>query len=607
MNESRIFVAYRTDSFEIQALRADAEVRNLPVIFGKIDDMVDSIPAPVLFWRSGNFTAATLLARDRWLCQQSARTTIINFEAYRQTNVFSKSMQHAIMTAHVSFLPAALKSIPTFTAETIDNFHRKVTRLGISFPVIAKPDYGARGEGIVILTQPADVEHLPEALSEYVFQAYVANKGDYRVLVVGGVVHDCIHRQASSASNNAHLNNISQGGVAERVAEGALRQRLIGYATKVASCFKATLCGVDILEDDAGALYFLEVNFNPQWEGLQSCSPYSVATHLLDELTDAHDRTITPPTIASIHAYYQRVAPFLSQTARIHYFTRMYLWTGDASYRTAIEADTEAWWSSVARDIQKISDPSSETESAASAGKAYRAAAKLKHPLIAAYNAVFFKVLFDQTVFSGRHYRQELDHINRDLLRSTHQALLSDPTSLFTLSTPAVNFLYLCDYFFAVEDPSFRIDPSKLLDIAQAETVLGEDNDRDARIYFCTHAIIGASAFYSRPVSPDAIPLYHEMLAHTERTILADYVHASLDHKCEFIVCAKIIGYESVLYHTILHEVRASFSTHGNYVTNVHNTYSNNVTHDTADGMEHTNVLAVMAFLADYRFVPRVK
>lgn len=606
VSDPQIFIAYKKDTFEIKALKATASERNLPIVFGKVDDTIQLVPASVLFWRGGNFMSEPLHARDRFLHLQAATTMIINHRAYQQAGVFGKSIQHAIMFENDRFFPATLKRIPTITAETVENLHDKIVQHNLAFPLIAKPEYGARGEGIVLLDSLADLRHLWDKLSEYVFQPYIPNQGDYRVLVIGGVVHDCIKRQASPAAKNTHLNNLSQGGVAERVPEGELRQRLIKYATKIASCFNATFCGVDLLEAETGDLYFLEINFNPQWQGLQRCSPHNVASHLLDSLVDLHNRIQAPPTLSSIQAYYERVAPFLAQSARIHYYSRMYLWTGNETYRNVIDSDAEAWWSTVASDLQKINDPATQAN-AALAGKLYRVAAKLQHPRIDEYNALFFKVLFDRTVFSGRHYRQELDTLDLATLRDVHQKLLGDPVSLFTLSTLAVNFLYLCDYFFGDEDQLFRVDPKRLLAIAQIESLAKRDNDRDARIYFYTHAIIGASAFYSRPIAPEYISFYREMLQEVERILIADFVHASLDHKCEFAVCAKIMGYESVLYQTILTEVLASFSEHGNYITNALNTYARKPTINNADGMEHTNVLAIMAFLADYRFAPAVK
>jgi glutathione synthase/RimK-type ligase-like ATP-grasp enzyme len=66
-----------------------------------------------------------------------------------------------------------------------------------------------------------------------------------------------------TAAEGTHLNNTSQGGSAELMAE--LPEEVISFAKKIASELKMTIAGVDALQNkDTSEYFFLEVNSQPQ-------------------------------------------------------------------------------------------------------------------------------------------------------------------------------------------------------------------------------------------------------------------------------------------------------------------------------------------------------
>ena len=76
------------------------------------------------------------------------------------------------------------------------------------------------------------------------------------------------------------LNNVAQG--ARCVSES---DRSIGLlAIDAAKALAIDYCGVDIMRDQSGKLWVLEVNSIPAWRGLQSVSDVNIAQVMVDDL-----------------------------------------------------------------------------------------------------------------------------------------------------------------------------------------------------------------------------------------------------------------------------------------------------------------------------------
>ena len=150
------------------------------------------------------------------------------------------------------------------------------------------------------------------------------------------------------------------------------------------------------------------------------------------------------------------------------------------------------------------------------------------------------------------------------------------------------------DHFFGNEDGLFDIQ--RLLDIPNSYKVDNELDDIDARIYYYTHMIIGASKFYSEEILEETLPLYFEALNRVEEIISQNYTKCNIDQKAEFMVCARLCGFESYLEPIIRSELANSYSPHGTFLVNTYNIHKDKVFKQTLETAEHSNVLAIMAF-----------
>lgn len=135
-----------------------------------------------------------------------------------------------------------------------------------TFPFIMKDKSGTRGQGNYLIKSQ---EHMEQVVAQnpgitFVLQEFIANNGDYRVLVAGDEVKLVIHRQAN---NDSHLNNTSQGGKATIVASDALPAKVLDDCVKASKFFGRDISGVDIVKSESdGAYYCFEVNRAPQVE-----------------------------------------------------------------------------------------------------------------------------------------------------------------------------------------------------------------------------------------------------------------------------------------------------------------------------------------------------
>lgn len=174
---------------------------------------------------------------------------------------------------------ASIKTIPTFHYAQRKELEQALADGVLVYPFVQKPNRGCGGEGVCLVEMVAAIHALPNDISDFVFQPYLVNSGDYRVLVLGGGLLGAVHRIARAGE---FRNNISQGGRAEAVTDPLLLSRLEQMAGTVAAWSGLNFFGLDVLPCAAdGQWYFLELNTTPDWRGFQGATGIPVATHVM--------------------------------------------------------------------------------------------------------------------------------------------------------------------------------------------------------------------------------------------------------------------------------------------------------------------------------------
>jgi tetrahydromethanopterin:alpha-L-glutamate ligase len=140
---------------------------------------------------------------------------------------------------------------------------------------VAKPLFGSRGRGLARLA-PEDALPPREAYGGVRYlQRFVGRDSDwrdFRVMVIGGEPVAAMIRRGRS-----WITNVGRGGRCESV---QMSERLGALGSAAVGAVGADYAGVDLIEDEDGALMILEVNSMPAWKGLQSVAACDIAGHL---------------------------------------------------------------------------------------------------------------------------------------------------------------------------------------------------------------------------------------------------------------------------------------------------------------------------------------
>ncbi len=586
----KITVASTKETWYTKSLKNATKNNNVSVQIKNISSVEDlSDTGDVIYWRSSSIENdyPTIAQRSTFLLEaQKSGKIIVNETLLTNPFLSYKSYQQSFVK---TTLPK-LNTIPTFTATTLENLNKFIDDDILSFPFIAKPNHGSQGSDITIITSHDNLKNIRN-ISQYVFQNFIPNNGDYRVYVIGGVAVEIIKR---TSSDKSFLNNISQGATAQRVEDVELREILATIATQIATTMDLSICGIDIIQNTDNKLYyFLEVNTVAQWKGLQSVSDINIAKCITNHLTSIALRTKQKNSTRSIvKNYYEKKLDFLPREKQFHFCSRMYLTTNDERYYKRLK-QLKSWYSwntdTLEDSINDLFKNSTNDSSKVVNNYNFRLSAIKKYPLLGTYNKILYKTLFTKTIYNID-YRKDIAPLlqNTDINRYRN-SLANDAQSIFALSTHAVNFIYLSSWLF---DDTSGVDIINLLNIARNEKLKNRTDSALSHIYLLTHSIICESLFYSQEISQHK-SVYIDMLKDLENIITAQYTSISLDQKCEFLVCANMLKYKTYLQEIINNEVSLSLSPHGNYIVDVFNTHKHSTKKDMSLS-EHRNVLYLL-------------
>lgn len=145
--------------------------------------------------------------------------------------------------------------------------------------LLIKPIFGSQGTGVRLLEK--DALPMPQEIfvdGVYYLQQFIDsgdNPHDYRVFIIN---HQAI--ATMKRSGNTWINNVAKGAQCEQVEDIEITK----LAELASNIMDLDYCGVDIIRDQFGKLYVLEVNSIPAWRGLQGVTQVNIADALVDDL-----------------------------------------------------------------------------------------------------------------------------------------------------------------------------------------------------------------------------------------------------------------------------------------------------------------------------------
>ncbi|HEU4564743.1 MAG TPA: RimK family alpha-L-glutamate ligase [Gemmatimonadaceae bacterium] len=158
--------------------------------------------------------------------------------------------------------------------------------------VIVKPLFGSMGLGMTRVSDEDVAWRVFRALDAirgvYYLQRAVEHEGrDVRAFIVGERVIGAIERSAPGWRTN-----VSRGGRARAI---ELPDAWRDLALRAARAVGAGYAGVDLLPARDGAVYVLEVNAIPGWQGLQEATGIDVAGEVVDHMAAMVERRSGAP------------------------------------------------------------------------------------------------------------------------------------------------------------------------------------------------------------------------------------------------------------------------------------------------------------------------
>ncbi|MFA4817815.1 MAG: RimK family alpha-L-glutamate ligase [Parcubacteria group bacterium] len=146
----------------------------------------------------------------------------------------------------------------------------------ISFPVIAKPVYGQKGQGIEkFKTAKEYLSFFSKNPKGYLIQEFLNIDGDIRVFIVGNKVLGAMKRHLVPGDFRS---NASLGARTEKI---PLTKELKTLALKAAKTMDYEIAGVDILEYKK-KFYVLEINSSPQWQKFKEVTGINPAKYIIE-------------------------------------------------------------------------------------------------------------------------------------------------------------------------------------------------------------------------------------------------------------------------------------------------------------------------------------
>jgi len=189
--------------------------------------------------------------------------------------VYDKLAQMMVLQKHgVPVIPSQLFGGYDFT-ETVD-----------TFPMLLKPLEGSHGFGIKKINSTQSLKRYAATLFPWqnFLQPHLDAIDDYRVMIIGDKVRGVIRRE-----NAYKLGIQNKKKTSPKFTNQPKSGEVADLAKKAVSCLGLDYAGVDILRDQNGKLYVLEVNDSAGYKRLDEVIKDDVTEILLDYMTEMVD------------------------------------------------------------------------------------------------------------------------------------------------------------------------------------------------------------------------------------------------------------------------------------------------------------------------------
>jgi RimK family alpha-L-glutamate ligase len=204
-----------------------------------------------------------------------------------------RAIERSVDKGMTSFLlhNAAIPTPPTWVVGKDFDLQKIVSReLKADQDLVVKPLFGSQGNGLARIGIGGNLPDQALYNGVYYLQRFIHTGSDdahdWRVFVINGQAVAAMLRRGEG-----WISNLAQGAQCH---PAVLDQELRELAESASEALGMRYAGVDILRDDKGKAYVIEVNSIPAWKGLQQVCQVDVTRLLVDDfLTGCQDDSLT--------------------------------------------------------------------------------------------------------------------------------------------------------------------------------------------------------------------------------------------------------------------------------------------------------------------------
>lgn len=272
------------EAYESTQLRIVAERRSMEVFVGDFKDGTDlnsrkDVLGDLVVWRTSRLLNEDLDTLKNFL----AGKKVLNKAVIENRQLRAKNYQQRLVQDKTS-----VPIIPTFIFESFEGLEKALESGMLSYPFIVKPLSSGKAKGVRLINEKSEIDF--EDYGKILFQPYIQNNGDYRVLMLGGEMLGAYKRVGAKGSV---VNNISKGGTPVAIHDVELLNQLEDFGVQIAKATGLDFFGLDVIEDSGnGGLHFMEINVAPEWAGFEKIHQVVVADILLYWLTSGENGII---------------------------------------------------------------------------------------------------------------------------------------------------------------------------------------------------------------------------------------------------------------------------------------------------------------------------
>jgi len=203
----------------------------------------------------------------------------VNEKGYLMWTRMGKIAQHGV------FLENNIPVVPTMVFYTKEQVLQSKIGEEFGWPVIAKHERGYQGKSVRRFEERKELEKFVRKINEknvgmFLWQKYLPTKWDIRAVIVDG---KAIGGMKRSAVGEEFRSNFSLGGEVEA---WKLSDDEIKLAEKVANVCGLDYGGVDIMKDEKGNNYILEINRQCQFQGFEKATGINVAKRVVEMIAN---------------------------------------------------------------------------------------------------------------------------------------------------------------------------------------------------------------------------------------------------------------------------------------------------------------------------------